>query len=142
VEGVSLISVIWNNHFTEKVRPAPVTPVPAVKTDLNSLDVDLDVVIWLGHSSYFMQLGGKRILIDPVFSDHAAPFSFLNKIFKETDVYTAADMPEIDYCPPLGGLKPPALAGSFSAVLVQVETWTTISTARIVFFRFTCTWFG
>ncbi len=38
-------------------------------------------MVWLGHSSRYMQLAGKRILIDPVFSDYAAPFSFINKAF-------------------------------------------------------------
>ncbi len=32
-------------------------------------------MVWLGHSSRYLQLAGKRILIDPVFSDYAAPFS-------------------------------------------------------------------
>ena len=50
----------------------------------------------MGHSSWFIQLGGKRILIDPVFSGHAAPFSFMNKAFDGTSIYRAEDMPEID----------------------------------------------
>ena len=36
---------------------------------LNSLDgVKGDALIWLGHNSFFMQLAGKRIMFDPVFS--------------------------------------------------------------------------
>jgi len=68
-----------------------------MKTDFKTLDKGKDVVVWLGHSSYFMQLGGKRILIDPVFSSSAAPVSFANKAFNGTNLYTAEDMPEIDY---------------------------------------------
>lgn len=49
-----------------------------------------------GHSSYYIQSGGKRILVDPVFED-AAPISFLNQPFDGTDIYRAADMPDIDY---------------------------------------------
>jgi L-ascorbate metabolism protein UlaG (beta-lactamase superfamily) len=41
-------------------------------------------MVWLGHSSWYLQLAGKRILIDPVFSDYAAPFSFINKAFPAT----------------------------------------------------------
>jgi L-ascorbate metabolism protein UlaG (beta-lactamase superfamily) len=37
--------------------------------------------VWLGHSSWYLQLAGKRILIDPVLSNYAAPFSFMNKAF-------------------------------------------------------------
>ena len=42
-----------------------------------------------------IQLAGKRILIDPVFSDYAAPFSFINKAFPG-DYPERAAMPEID----------------------------------------------
>lgn len=44
-----------------------------------------------------MKIDGKRILVDPVFSGNASPFSFSVKAFKGTDPYTTADIPEIDY---------------------------------------------
>jgi len=75
----------------------PPGPVPVVRTDLKALPADQDAVVWLGHSSYFIRLGGKAILIDPVFSDHAAPVSFSTRAFEGTTVYTAEDMPDIDY---------------------------------------------
>ena len=46
-----------------------------MNTDLAGLPSGEDVMVWLGHSSWYLQLAGKRILIDPVFSDYAAPFS-------------------------------------------------------------------
>jgi hypothetical protein len=67
---------------TENARPAQ--PLPLVNTDLASLPLGQDVMVWLGHSSWYLQLAGKRILIDPVFSDYAAPFSFINKAFPVT----------------------------------------------------------
>ena len=33
--------------------------------------------IWLGHSSILLSIDGKTVLIDPVFSDNASPFSFM-----------------------------------------------------------------
>jgi L-ascorbate metabolism protein UlaG (beta-lactamase superfamily) len=60
------------------------------------LDRNAEVFVWLGHSSCFIQLAGKRILADPVLGDHGAPFSFLNRTFPGTDLYTPADMPAID----------------------------------------------
>jgi hypothetical protein len=60
-----------------KRRPAQ--PLPLVKTDLASLPLEQDTLVWLGHSSWYLQLAGKRILIDPVLGNYAAPFSFLNK---------------------------------------------------------------
>ena len=97
LEGSTSASAMWNYLFTKKERLIPTDSIPAIKTDLLALDKGRDVVIWLGHSSYFIQFGGKRILIDPVFSSSAAPVSFVNKAFAGTNLYTAEDMPEIDY---------------------------------------------
>ncbi len=96
-QGNSTASVWWYFLFAKKERLVPAAPIPALKTDLKTLDKGRDLVVWLGHSSYFMQLGGKRILIDPVFSPSAAPVSFANKAFAGTNQYSADDMPEIDY---------------------------------------------
>lgn len=93
----NFVTVMWANFFKEKVNTIPDMPIPTVKTNLHELNRQDDVVIWLGHSSYYMQLAGKRILVDPVFSDYAAPFSYFNKIFAGTGIYSVEDMPEIDY---------------------------------------------
>lgn len=95
-KDVSTFSILRDDLLDPQERLVPDRPVPSVKTDLTTLDPNDDVVVWLGHSSYFVQLGGKRVLIDPVFSDHAAPLSFLNKAFPGTNVYRAEDMPGID----------------------------------------------
>ena len=77
-------------------RLAPEEPVLSRKTDLRKLDPRQDVVVWMGHSTFYMQLGGSRILIDPVFSGWASPLPFINKAFAGSNVYTAEDIPEID----------------------------------------------
>ncbi|WP_081803673.1 MBL fold metallo-hydrolase [Halotalea alkalilenta] len=74
----------------------PPAPLPSTRVDLKALAPDEDVVVWLGHSSYFVQLGGKRVLIDPVFSLNAGPFPRTNVAFAGTTPYTAEDMPDID----------------------------------------------
>lgn len=43
-----------------------------------------------------MNLSGKKVLVDPVFYQ-GSPVSFVNKMFKGTDVYKPTDMPDIDY---------------------------------------------
>lgn len=95
-DGSGVISSLLQSFFVKKDNPVPPGPVPAVKIPLKSLDRNTDTVIWLGHSSFFIQLGGKRILIDPVLSDYAAPFSFSNRAFPGSNPFTAEDMPEID----------------------------------------------
>ena len=85
VDDRSFVSVGIGYVFAKKDRPAPTLPILSVKTDLQSLDRNMDAVVWLGHSSYFIQLGGKRILFDPVFSASAAPVPSVNKAFDGTN---------------------------------------------------------
>jgi len=92
----SRLSLMWRNFTRKRRETRPPQPLPTTKTDLHALAPAQDLVIWLGHSSYYVQLGGRRILIDPIFNDHAAPLPWLNRIFAGTDLYTAADLPDID----------------------------------------------
>jgi L-ascorbate metabolism protein UlaG (beta-lactamase superfamily) len=96
-DGSSPLGAFMDMVFTSVERTAPATALPAVKTDLKALPPNKDLVVWLGHSAYYIQLGGHRILIDPVFSAYASPLSFVNKAFKGTTIYSASDFPEIDY---------------------------------------------
>ncbi len=89
-------SMWMENLFGEKGQVRPPGPLPVVKTDLKALDVSQDLVIWLGHSSYYVQIAGQRILIDPVFSSYAAPIILANQAFDGTNLYTAEDIPAID----------------------------------------------
>ena len=75
----------------------PPGPIPVEMTDLHALDRAEDMVIWLGHSSYFIQLGGQRILIDPVLSINASPVPRTNVAFDGASPFSAEDIPDIDY---------------------------------------------
>jgi L-ascorbate metabolism protein UlaG (beta-lactamase superfamily) len=75
----------------------PKEPLPVVKTDLKNIPEDKDTLVWFGHSSLFIQVGGKRILFDPVFSKSVSPIPFGMKRFKGTDIYDLEDMPDVDY---------------------------------------------
>lgn len=96
-EGYSMTAVMWDFMFKKFPRQKPTGTIPSIKTNLLKLPMDSNVLVWFGHSSYFIQLDGKRFLIDPVFSGNASPVPGSNKSLKGTDIYTAADMPEIDY---------------------------------------------
>ncbi len=96
-EGATYYSVLKQVLFGEKKRKKPYDTIPGVKTDLIHLTKSEDVIIWFGHSSYFMQLNGKTILVDPVLSGAASPFSFTTRAFKGADKYAVEDLPEIDY---------------------------------------------
>ena len=92
----SMLATWWEFLVAKRENARPAQPLPLVATDLASLPVTEDTLIWLGHSSWYLQLDGKRILIDPVLSSYAAPFSFLNKAFAGDYPWTAQAMPEID----------------------------------------------
>ena len=76
----NMLAAWWDFLVTKRENARP-QPVAAGEYDLAGLPSGEDVMVWLGHSSWYLQLAGKRILIDPVFSDYAAPFSFINKAF-------------------------------------------------------------
>lgn len=96
-EDRSTLSILIENLRSSSEGLRPEEDIPSVKTDLHALGADEDIVIWLGHSSYYVQLGGLRILIDPVFSIDAAPIPFANRAFAGTNAYSAEDFPPIDY---------------------------------------------
>lgn len=78
----------------KRERPRPVHPLPHEKGDVRNLRED--ALVWLGHSSFFLRLAGKNILVDPVFSDYGSPFFFSNRAFAGTTFVGAGDMPPID----------------------------------------------
>lgn len=96
-EGYSMFSVLYEFLLTKRPRLKPIDNIPSTKTDLLNLDLKEDILVWFGHSSYFIQLDGKKILVDPVLSGYASPLSFTTKAFNGSDPFSADDIPEIDY---------------------------------------------
>ena len=85
----------WKFLFGDKKKLMPPKPLPTVKTDLKSLNAD-DCAIWMGHSTIYLQLAGRKILLDPVFSPYASPVFFINRAFDGTNIYSADDFPPLD----------------------------------------------
>lgn len=96
-QSASYISVIWRYFFYPKKNLIPNERFHFNPADLKNLDPDKDIMVWMGHSSYFIQLGGRKMLIDPVFSGHASPFNWSTKAFAGADIYTPDDIPDLDY---------------------------------------------
>lgn len=76
-------------------RAMPAAPLPALRPDFAAL-AGRDVVVWLGHSSLYVQLAGVRLLVDPVCSPHAAPVPFSTRAFAGATPLAARDMPPVD----------------------------------------------
>lgn len=95
-EGANYWNVLWEFTFRKHKHGRPKATLPSRKTNLHALSPQDDLLVWMGHSSYYLQIGGKRILVDPVLSGAASPLSFTTTAFPGSDVYDLADIPELD----------------------------------------------
>lgn len=93
----SFFAIMYRFLFHKVNNAKPITDLPSMKTDLLALGKEENLIVWMGHSSYFVQLEGKRFLIDPVFSQNASPVPKTNLAFEGSNIYQASDIPEIDY---------------------------------------------
>lgn len=83
--------------FFEGGARIPKGKLPEVKPDLGAFLTPADNMkfIWFGHSTLLLNVDGKTILIDPVFSASASPFNFLVKRFQPS-ILKLEELPPID----------------------------------------------
>jgi L-ascorbate metabolism protein UlaG (beta-lactamase superfamily) len=95
-EGTSYLGM-FVKYFGKGVGREPLSDLPTVKTNLRSLPEDKTVIVWFGHSSYLISTGGKKILVDPVFSQRPSPVQYAgSKSYPGTMVYSTQDLPDLD----------------------------------------------
>lgn len=93
-EDVSYLD-LFGELLKKKPNKSPQHVLPHVKPDFS--DATGIKVIWFGHSSYFLNINGMKVLVDPVFSSRTSPFSFVGtKNFKGTAFVSPEDFPELD----------------------------------------------
>ncbi len=97
INSFHMLKSLTHLIFAKKRESFPKREIPTTKTDLLKLDSQEDVLVWFGHSSYFLQIEGKKILVDPVFSQTASPILFTMQAFSGTHIYNVTDIPEVDY---------------------------------------------
>lgn len=97
-EGVTFFDILRKFLFGKHPDKIPSRPINTVNPDLDSKPAgNSPEIIWFGHSSYLIKAGKKRILVDPVFSSTASPFSFIgSKAFPGTEFVKAEDFLNID----------------------------------------------
>ena len=95
-EGVTYYQAMKEFLFNRNKKVKPATQIPSVKVDFDTLSKEKDFLVWFGHSSYYLQIQGKKILVDPVFSGYASPVSFITKSFPGADRYQVSDFDKID----------------------------------------------
>lgn len=76
----------------------PHAPLQLVKPDFAAMMASkTPQFIWLGHSTFVLWIGGKLLLLDPVFSKRTSPFWGLGPArFSGAPQVTIADLPPID----------------------------------------------
>ncbi|MFZ6012570.1 MAG: MBL fold metallo-hydrolase, partial [Bacteroidota bacterium] len=96
-EGVSYFTM-FRKYLGKGVQGRyPSAPLPATKTDLKTLTAEKTTITWFGHSSYLILADGKKILVDPVFSQRPSPVQYAgSKSYPGTMIYTTDDLPDLD----------------------------------------------
>lgn len=93
----SLHVALYDYLFKKSKESKPNHDIPSIAVDWKQLPNDRPFLIWLGHSSYFLHVNGKNILVDPVLSGSASPIPGGGKAFNASDITTAEELPNIDY---------------------------------------------
>lgn len=78
---------------------SPNEPLPIVHrkaADFQHNDPNTLSATWFGHSSFLLEMDGKKLLLDPMFGPAAGPFSFATKRFNDTLPLSMNDLPAID----------------------------------------------
>ena len=96
LKGASKIKMLNDFFFNRPDSITPNEPVQSIRMDLTKLDNTKSSFVWFGHSSYFINHRGFKILVDPILSGHASPFKSMVKAFKGADIYKDKDIPECD----------------------------------------------
>ena len=85
---------LFNSNETVPNQPLPEIKNPNLTAFMQSEEVMK--FIWLGHSTILLSIDGKVILIDPIFSDHAAPIPIAAKRFQPPALHLE-DLPPHDH---------------------------------------------
>lgn len=86
--------------FTEREGRRPDSPIPVVSSDLRAARDDADTtglhLTWLGHATSLVEIDGRRVLIDPVWSDRCSPSPLVGPRRLHEPPVAIADLPTLD----------------------------------------------
>jgi L-ascorbate metabolism protein UlaG (beta-lactamase superfamily) len=88
----------WHSERTPPAEPPGGWSIPAVKTDVAALrgPASEPTLTWIGHATVLLRLGGRNILVDPIFSERASPVPFAGPKRVAPLPIDIADLPRID----------------------------------------------
>ena len=89
-------SILYDFFFNGEARRPP-QKLPEVIPSAVELKTKSNETrfIWFGHSTILLELDGKRILIDPIFSDYASPLPLVAKRFQPS-VLSIDEIKDVD----------------------------------------------
>jgi N-acyl-phosphatidylethanolamine-hydrolysing phospholipase D len=95
-----LFKWIWQRTRDGLPKP-PAQLTPVVAPDLAFVQANVGAaqqpaITWIGHATMLVQMGGLSILLDPVFSDRAAPVQFAGPKRYQPPGIALQDLPHID----------------------------------------------
>src|SRR5215813_8031073 len=94
---VGMLRFVLAEHHRARIENRNNPPTPVVTNDGKALrdNTSRTSITWLGHSSFLIQMGGRSILTDPVWSktSGAGPFGFSRMV---PPGMRLADLPPID----------------------------------------------
>lgn len=93
----SLRVALYDYLFNKSKESKPQHDIPSTPVNWSLFLGKENRLVWLGHSSYFLRMDGKNILVDPVLSSNASPIPGGGKAFKGSEVTTVESLPKIDY---------------------------------------------
>jgi L-ascorbate metabolism protein UlaG (beta-lactamase superfamily) len=79
----------------ERHKGLPAGPIPVVRPELPEQAADL-AATWLGHSSALLEVDGRRVLVDPVWSHRVSPSPLLGPTRLHEPPVPVADLPRLD----------------------------------------------
>ncbi|MGD7045992.1 MBL fold metallo-hydrolase [Jeotgalibacillus proteolyticus] len=73
----SLLSMVKDSvRGVADQRPSKVIAVESFKQNISLPPSDVSSVTWFGHSAFYVEIEGKRLLVDPMFGSRPSPFSW------------------------------------------------------------------
>lgn len=95
---VKNLLTILKEYWKDSPRRNPEHSLPVIGIDPASLQHQIQTrIIWFGHSTILLEMEGKKILLDPMFSQRPSPFpQFGAKRFSNTLPIEVEKLPAID----------------------------------------------
>lgn len=95
----SFFEMSWKYFLGGQPNRQPKSEIPIIQVDPNGFAEPPESglrITWLGHSTYLIEIGGIRALIDPVWAERASPFTWAGpQRFYQPPLPLSA-LPEID----------------------------------------------